>query len=97
MRDRAKVEELLDFMRGLTVDHEPEGWPAVQMKDITALVDLVDQSIPSLDLLEDRLRAGQRIEVGMNGHIQLVGLDDTVEASGDSLRQLLMQVIWQDG
>lgn len=96
MSHKQDVETLLASMRCLAEDHEPEGWPAVQMKDITALVKLVDQSIPSLDLMETRLRAGQRIEVGPKGEIQLVGLDDSVEASGDTLRQLMMQLIWLD-
>jgi hypothetical protein len=29
-------------MRALQADHEPEGWPAVQMRDITALVWMVE-------------------------------------------------------
>jgi hypothetical protein len=96
MNDKQDVETLLTSMQSLAEDHEPEGWPAVQTKDITALMELIDKSIPSLDLMEARLRAGQRIEVGSNDNIQLVGLDGSVEASGKTLRQLMMQLIWLD-
>lgn len=34
--------ELINRMRLLEEDHEPEGWPAVQMKDISALCDAVE-------------------------------------------------------
>jgi hypothetical protein len=30
-------------LRELEKDHDPEGWPAVQMKDISALLDVVQQ------------------------------------------------------
>ena len=31
------IAELLDEMRGFEVDHEPGGWPAVRMNQISAL------------------------------------------------------------
>ena len=37
-------------LRELEKDHGPEGWPAVQMKEITALLDRIKE-------LEDELRA----------------------------------------
>lgn len=37
------MEELLKRMRLLEVDHEPDGWPSVRMRDITALLDEVDR------------------------------------------------------
>lgn len=39
------VEELLNRMRLLEVDHEPDGWPAVRMRDITALVDEIERRV----------------------------------------------------
>ena len=36
------MTDLIDRMRALQADHEPDGWPAVQMRDITALVGMVD-------------------------------------------------------
>lgn len=33
---------LLGRMRGLEIDHTPEGWPSVQMKDISALCQMVE-------------------------------------------------------
>jgi hypothetical protein len=40
-KSEAELAELLGRMRGLAVDHEPQGWPAIQMKDITALCDAI--------------------------------------------------------
>lgn len=33
------LDALIDRMRTLTIDHEPDGWPAVRMRDITALLE----------------------------------------------------------
>ena len=41
--DAQELQELVDFLRGLAKDHEPHGWPAVQMRQITALVDEIDR------------------------------------------------------
>lgn len=43
MTSREMINELLARMRLLETDHAPEGWPAVQMKDITALCDEIER------------------------------------------------------
>ena len=43
------MTDLLDRMRALQADHEPDGWPAVRMRDITALVGMVDAMRAELD------------------------------------------------
>lgn len=37
------TNDLIERMRLLEVDHEPDGWPAVQMRDISALCDELDR------------------------------------------------------
>lgn len=39
MRD---IDETIQRMRLLEADHEPDGWPAVQMRDIVALLDDIE-------------------------------------------------------
>lgn len=34
---------LLERMGGFERDHAPDGWPAIQMRDVTALCDLVER------------------------------------------------------
>lgn len=36
------MDDLIERMRSLEQDHEPEGWPAVQMRDISALCDALE-------------------------------------------------------
>jgi hypothetical protein len=36
------MNDLIERMRLLERDHEPDGWPAVQMRDITALLDALE-------------------------------------------------------
>ena len=39
MRD---IDETIQRMRLLEIDHAPDGWPAVRMRDITALLDDIE-------------------------------------------------------
>ena len=34
--------DLIERLRLLEQDHEPDGWPAVRMRDITALLDAIE-------------------------------------------------------
>lgn len=41
--DRLKMLELLARMRALEDDHQPDGYPAVKMRDISALCDEIER------------------------------------------------------
>ena len=49
---RNERKKLLARMRALEADHSPDGWPAVQMRDITALCDAVDTLQQRYDTLK---------------------------------------------
>lgn len=34
--------QLIERMRGFAVDHTPDGWPGVRMREVTALCDIID-------------------------------------------------------
>ena len=36
-------KEFLEDMKTYEIDHEPDGWPAVQMHKITRLLDMIDK------------------------------------------------------
>lgn len=35
------IDDLLKFVESLATDHKPDGWPAIQMQEVTALADEV--------------------------------------------------------
>lgn len=37
------IDELLKFVYGLAEDHEPDGWPAIQLQEITPLADEIER------------------------------------------------------
>lgn len=37
-----ELGDLLERMRGFEIDHVPEGWPAIRMRDISALCDAIN-------------------------------------------------------
>lgn len=41
--------DLIERLRLLEQDHEPDGWPAVRMRDITAILDALEAARESLD------------------------------------------------
>lgn len=58
------MRELIDRLRVLEQDHEPDGWPAVRMRDITALVDALEAAQRDACLM---LVADIRFACGDNG------------------------------
>ena len=37
------IDDLIEFMRSLESDHLPDGWPAVRMHQITALISEIER------------------------------------------------------
>ena len=37
------MKELLERMRGFEIDHEPDGWPGIQMREVSALCDEIER------------------------------------------------------
>ncbi|MCE0760713.1 hypothetical protein LWH94_16090 [Marinobacter sp. G11] len=68
---------LIERMRSLEQDHEPDGWPAVQMRDISALCDLAEaaggQSVqPAVgpEVTDEMIEAGaQRLVAWEDGSV----------------------------
>ena len=51
--------ELIERLRVLEQDHKPDGWPAIQMRDVTALLDTIEaqsKQIESMNSAEKTLR-----------------------------------------
>ena len=88
-------DALISRMRGLEIDHGPDGWPAIQMKDISALCNLVENAIPSIDLLQSRLERGEYIKK-QDGRWRLLDENEEGFISGESLRDILLNLIWTD-
>lgn len=42
-------QELIERMRGFEIDHEPNGWPAIQMRDISAMCDAIESLLADND------------------------------------------------
>ena len=54
------IEDFVEWMRGFDDDHDPDGWPAVKMSDITRLCAEIDRARQIADEMKaeiDRLRA----------------------------------------
>lgn len=46
--------DIVEEMRGFEVDHEPDGWPAVKMKQVSALCDEIDVLRAELQQLREQ-------------------------------------------
>lgn len=77
------LQWLVGRLRALEDDHAPDGWPAVQMRDISALLDALEA------LIEDRARFPDRPDfIGrmIQGHIGSLRAGKT--ATEDAYRRL---------
>jgi hypothetical protein len=95
MKHIGSVDKLLKRMRLLEIDHEPDGWPAVQMKDISKLCNLVENAVPSIDLLQARFERGQKLAM-QDGKWHLFDKEGEGVTSGKTLRDILLNLIWMD-
>ena len=85
--------DLLAQMRLLESDSGPDGWPAVKMRDISALCTMVESAIPSLDLLQAHLDKGAYLSYQDNEwHLFRANGEGIV--SGKNIREILMNLIW---
>ena len=94
-REASAVEQLVSSCREYEIDHEPDGWPAIQMRDVSALCDAVDSVVPGIDRLEDRLLAGCEI-TRQESRWYLHDRGGEYITSGDTLRQLIINVVFID-
>jgi len=62
--DKCPVYSLVSRMRGLEIDHPPDGWPAVQMEEISSLCNLIEKLC--LEVLVSRADS-ERLKFVYNG------------------------------
>lgn len=48
-------KELIDRVRSFEIDHAPDGWPAIRMRDISALADALEEAGRRITELEEKL------------------------------------------
>ena len=48
-------QELIERLRGIEIDHEPNGWPAIQMRDISAMCDAIESLLAENERLKHNL------------------------------------------
>lgn len=90
-----QVERLVSRMRDFEIDHEPDGWPAVKMRDISKLCDAIENAVPSLDLLQSRLETKAEINF-QDGRWCLFDNDGEVICSGITIRDMMINLIFTD-
>ena len=53
-------QELIERLRGFEIDHEPNGWPAIQMRDISAMCDAIESLLAENERLKHNLQATEQ-------------------------------------
>lgn len=78
--------ELIQRMYALTADHEPEGWPAVQMKDITELLERIAELEEIVDILSRKELAQENASLyNLLAHIRAAAGDPEGKLMQDEL------------
>lgn len=53
-------QELIERMRGFETDHEPNGWPAIQMRDISAMCEAIESLLAENKRLNHNLTSTEQ-------------------------------------
>ena len=48
-------QELIERLRSFEIDHEPDGWPGVRMRQISAMCDAIESLLAENERLKDEL------------------------------------------
>ncbi len=93
------IDELINRIRSRK-DCYPENWyDEIGYSDVLALCTAVESAIPALDLMQKRLEDGCYVVAPdeMNGHLWvLFRRDGEGITSGESLRSMLLNLMWLD-
>lgn len=68
--------ELIERMRGFESDHAPDGWPAIRMRDVSALCGALESALTLTDRIEylKELNTNQCRTIGeLQAHLEAVG------------------------
>lgn len=53
-------QELIERMRGFEIDHSPDGWPAIRMREISAMCDAVESLLAENERLNHNLTSTEQ-------------------------------------
>ena len=48
-------QELIERLRGFEIDHSPDGWPAIRMREISAMCDAIESLLSENERLKVEL------------------------------------------
>ena len=66
-------KELIERMRGFEIDHDPKGWPAIQMRDISDMCDAIESLLSENERLNAELAKYREAPVVAYRHLMVDG------------------------
>ena len=53
-------KELTERLRGFEIDHSPDGWPAIRMREISAMCDAIESLLAENECLNHNLTSTEQ-------------------------------------
>ena len=53
-------QELIERLRGFEIDHSPDGWPAIRMREISAMCDAIESLLAENERLNHNLTSTEQ-------------------------------------
>ena len=53
-------QELIERLRGFEIDHSPDGWPAIRMREISAMCDAIESLLAENERLNHNLTSAEQ-------------------------------------
>ena len=76
-------QELIERLRGFEIDHSPDGWPAIRMREISAMCDAIESLLAENERLKAELAKYRDAPVVAYRHLMEDGWEYFDAPTGD--------------
>ena len=88
-------QELIEWLRGFEIDHSPDGWPGVRMRQISAMCDAIESLLAENERLKHNLTTTEQTmreyqELAAKRLEEIERLKE-IKMAGEIMRDLLKQ------
>lgn len=80
-----EYREQIEWLRGFEIDHSPDGWPAIRMREISAMCDAIESLLAENERLNHNLTTTEQTKRQSPRSVSTVGATAPGSRENDGL------------